>query len=79
MIDREKNGMARLLQELKQGIRAEVASRPVADMNSEDNEKSKEHTMYAFHWYSDVPALCSHMYLPKCIWHSTNHREQFSL
>ena len=27
MIDREKNGMARLLQELKKGIRAEVQSR----------------------------------------------------
>ena len=78
MIDREKNVMARLLQELKQAIRAEVASRRVADMNSEDNETSNEHTKYAFHWYSDVRALCSHMNLPKCIWHSMNHREQFS-
>ena len=42
MIDREKNGMARLLQELKKGIRAEVESRRGADMNSEDNEKSKD-------------------------------------
>ena len=42
MIDREKNGMARLLQELKKVIRAEVASRRGADMNSEDNEKSND-------------------------------------
>ena len=42
MIDREKNGMARLLQELKKGIRAEVESRRGADMNSEGNEKSKD-------------------------------------
>ena len=42
MIDSEKNGMARLLQELKKGIRAEVESRRGADMNSEDNEKSND-------------------------------------
>ena len=54
IIDREKNGLARLLQELKKGIRAKVESRRVADMNSEDNETSNEHTKYAFHWYSDV-------------------------
>ena len=42
MIDREKNGMATLLQELKKGIRAEVESRRGADMNSEDNEKSND-------------------------------------
>ena len=42
MIDREKNGMARLLQELKKGIRSEIESRRGADTNSEDNEKSKD-------------------------------------
>ena len=42
MIDHEKNGMARLLQELKKGIRAEVESRRDADMNTEDIEKSKD-------------------------------------
>ena len=34
--------MARLLQELKKGIRAEVESRRDADTNSEDNEKSRD-------------------------------------
>ena len=43
MIDREKNGMARLLQELKKGIRSEVdESRRCADTNSENNEKSRD-------------------------------------
>ena len=42
MIDREKNGMARLLQELKKGTRAEFESRQGADTNSEDKEKSKD-------------------------------------
>ena len=42
MIDREKNGMAKLLQELKKGIRAEVESRQGADTNSEDNEKTRD-------------------------------------
>ena len=42
MIDREKNGMARSLQELKKGIRAEVESRRGAETNSEDNEKSRD-------------------------------------
>ena len=43
MIDREKNGMARLLQELKKGIRAEVdESRGGADTNSENNERSRD-------------------------------------
>ena len=43
MIDREKNGMARLLQELKKGIRAEVdESRRGADTNSENNERSRD-------------------------------------
>ena len=42
MIDREKNGMARLLQELKKGIRAEVESRRGADTNSEDNERLRD-------------------------------------
>ena len=42
MIDREKNGMARSLQELKKGIRAKVESRRGADTNSEDNEKSRD-------------------------------------
>ena len=42
MIDREKNGMARLLQELKKGMRTKVESRRGADMNSEDNETSKD-------------------------------------
>ena len=42
MIDREKNGMARLLQELKKGIRAEVESRRGADMISEDHDKSND-------------------------------------
>ena len=37
------------------------------------------HTKYAFHLCSDVPALCSHLYLFRCIRHSMNHREQFSL
>ena len=34
--------MARLLQELKKNIRAEVESKRCADMNSEDNEKSND-------------------------------------
>ena len=43
MIDREKNGMARLLQESKKGIRSEVdESRRCADTNSENNEKSRD-------------------------------------
>ena len=42
MMDREKNRMARLLQELEKGIRAEVESRRGADMNFEDNEKSND-------------------------------------
>ena len=43
MIDREKNGMARLLRELKKSIRAEVdESRRGADTNSESIEKSRE-------------------------------------
>ena len=43
MIDREKNGMARLLQELKKGIKAEVdESRRCADTNSENNEISRD-------------------------------------
>ena len=43
MIDREKNGMARLLQELKKGIKAEVdESRRGADTNSENNERSRD-------------------------------------
>ena len=43
MIDREKNGMARLLQELKKSIKAEVdESRRGADMNSENNERSRD-------------------------------------
>ena len=43
MIDREKNGMARLLQELKKGTRAEVdESRRCADTNSENNERSRD-------------------------------------
>ena len=43
MIDREKNGMARLLQELKKGIRAEIdESRRSADTNSETNERSRD-------------------------------------
>ena len=43
MIDREKNGMARLLQELKKGIKAEVdESRRCADTNSENNVKSND-------------------------------------
>ena len=41
IIDREKNGMARLLQELKKGIRAEVdESRRCADTNYENSERS---------------------------------------
>ena len=40
MIDRAKNGMAKLLRELKKGIRAEIdESRRGADTNSESNEK----------------------------------------
>ena len=42
MIDRDKNGMAKLLQELKKGIRAEVESRRGADTNSEDNERMRD-------------------------------------
>ena len=42
MIDREKNGMTRLLQELKRGIRVEVESRRGADTNSEDNERLRD-------------------------------------
>ena len=41
--------------------------------------RTAPHTKYAFHLYSDVLALCSHMYLFRCIRHSMNHREQFSL
>ena len=42
MIDREMNGMDRLLQELKKGIMAEVdESRRSADTNSENNERSR--------------------------------------
>ena len=86
MIDREKNGMARLLQELKKGIRAEVESRRGADTNSEDNERSRDDddencTTYQVRipLYSDVPALCSHMHFFRYPQHSMNHREQFSL
>ena len=42
MIDREKSGMARLLQEPNKGIRVEVESRRGADTNSEVFEKSKD-------------------------------------
>ena len=43
MIDREKNGMTRLLQELKKGIKAEVdESWRGADTNSENNERSRD-------------------------------------
>ena len=41
--------------------------------------RTAPHIKYAFHLYSDVPALCSHMYLLRCIRHSMNDREQFSL
>ena len=41
MIDRERNGMAKLLRELKKGIKAEIdESRQGANMNSESDEKS---------------------------------------
>ena len=72
------NGMARLLQELKKGIRAEVESRRGADTNSEDNEKSRDDDENCT-TYSDVPALCSHMHFFRYLQHSMNHREQFSL
>ena len=43
MIDRERNGMAKLLQELKRGIRAEIdESRRGANTNSESDQKSRD-------------------------------------
>ena len=86
MIYREKNGMARLLQELKNGIRAEVDEsrrvltqtlKPMRDR--ETMMKTAPLTKYAFHLYSDVPALCSHMHFFRYPQRSMNHREQFSL
>ena len=64
MIDREKNGMARLLQELKKGIRAEVdESRPrcltrtLKTMRDQEMMmKTAPHITDAFHLCSDVPA-----------------------
>ena len=37
------------------------------------------YTQHAFHLYSDLPALCSHMHSFRYPQHSMNNREQFSL
>ena len=56
MIDREKNGMARLLQELKKGIRAEVdESRRGAYTNSENNERSRDEDEDCTTYHGRIP------------------------
>ena len=58
MIDREKNGMARLLQELKKGIRAEVnESRRGADTNSESNERSRDEDEDCTTYHGRIPLV----------------------
>ena len=58
MIDREKNGMARLLRELKKGIRAEVnGSRRGADTNSENNEKSRDEEEDCTTYHDRIPLV----------------------
>ena len=65
MIDCEKNGMARLSQELKKGIRDQdgVLTRTLKTMRDlETKMKTAPRITDAFHLCSDVPALCSRMY-----------------
>ena len=58
MIDREKNGMARLLQEFKKGIRAEVdESRRGADTNSENNERSRDEDEGCTTYHGRIPLV----------------------
>ena len=58
MIDREKNGMARLLWELKKSIRAEVdESRRGADTNSESNEKSRKEEEDCTTYHGRIPLV----------------------
>ena len=58
MIDREKNGMARLLRKLKKGIRAEVdESRRGADTNSENNERSRDEDEDCTTYHERIPLV----------------------
>ena len=58
MIHREKNGMARLLRELKKGIRAEVDElRQGADTNSESNEKSGDEEEDCTTYHGRIPLV----------------------
>ena len=62
MIDREKNGMARLLRELKKGIMAAVdESRRSADTNSESNEKSRDEEEDCTNHISRTHSTCALM------------------
>ena len=55
MIDREKSEMARLLREVKKGIRAEV--RRGADTNSESNEKSRDEEEDCTTYHGRIPLV----------------------
>ena len=58
MIDREKNGMERLLHELKKGIKAEVdESRRGADTNSENNEGSRDDDEDCTTYHGRIPLV----------------------
>ena len=58
MIGREKNGMARMLPELKKGTRAEVDElRQGADTNSESNENSRDEEEDCTTYHGRIPLV----------------------
>ena len=58
MIDRERNGMAKLLRELKRGIRVEIdESRRGANTNSESDEKSRDGEEDSTTYYGRIPLV----------------------